>query len=301
LQLPSLPRSDFQGKVGCLQLNITFAKSAQTTLTLFEEFSSKGKYSKIQKYFNRAQTMDDQENIIETFTELAPRYEEVVDAELGRFWGWSYAGFVDQLIRTTPIPEGGRMLDLATGTGVIPIKVATEGSREKRIHGLDITMSMLGRAKKKLIAGDIRERVDLVCASAMEIPYANASFELVTCALATHHMDVKLLLSEAWRILNEGGMLSIADVGGSNLWELPVVKFFLRIAAFVYFLIKENSNRAWAEAGAVSNIRSGEKWFDLLVETGFRDVKITKLRSKHRWIPEPLVIQAIKSNSGGTK
>ena len=245
--------------------------------------------------------MDDQENIIETFTELAPRYEEVVDAELGRFWGWSYTGFVGQLIQVTPIPERGRMLDLATGTGVIPIKVTTEISSQSRIHGLDITMSMLGRARKKLLASEFQERVDLVCASAMDIPYANRSFELVTCALATHHMDVKLLLSEAWRILREDGMLSIADVGGSNLWESPVVKFFLRIAAFVYFLLKENSNRAWAEADAVSNVRSGEEWFDLLIEVGFRNIKITKLKSKHRWIPEPLVIQAIKSNSGGSK
>ena len=243
--------------------------------------------------------MHDKENIIETFTELAPRYEEVVNAELGRFWGWSYAGFVNQLFQATPIPERGRILDLATGTGVIPIKIATEGSREKRIHGLDITMSMLGRAKRKLVTGGIQEQVDLICASAMEVPYANGSFELVTCALATHHMDVKLLLSESWRILREDGMLSIADVGGSNLWELPVVKFFLRIAAFVYFLFKENINRAWAEAGAVSNVRSGEEWFELLAEAGFRDIKITKLKSKHRWIPEPLVIQAIKSNSGG--
>ena len=245
--------------------------------------------------------MNEKENIIETFTELAPRYEEVVNAELDRFWGWSYAGFVNQLISATPVPKMGRMLDLATGTGVIPMKVATEGSSGSRIHGLDITMSMLGRAREKLAAGNIQDRVDLVCASAMEVPYAGASFELVTCALATHHMDVKLLLSEAWRILSIDGMLAIADVGGSDLWEVPIVKFFLRIAAFVYFLLKENINRAWAEAGAVSNVRSGEEWSDLLVETGFRDIKITKLKSKHRWIPEPLVIQAIKSNSGGPK
>jgi hypothetical protein len=96
-------------------------------------------------------------------------------------------------------------------------------------------------------------------------------------------------------------MLSIADVGGSNLWKLPVVKFFLRIAAFLYFLFKENVNRAWAEAQAVSNVRSQEEWSDLLTETGFRQIKITKLKSKHRWIPEPLVIQAIKPTPGGSK
>ena len=135
----------------------------------------------------------------------------------------------------------------------------------------------------------------------MDIPYASESFNLVTCALATHHMDVALLLSESWRILAQDGMLSIADVGGSDLWKSPVVKFFLRIAAFIYFLFTENIHRAWAEAEAVSNVRSKEEWFDLLVAIGFRNIRITKLKSKHFWIPEPLVIQAIKTNLGGSE
>ena len=243
--------------------------------------------------------MDDKANIIETFTELAPRYEEVVNAELNRFWGWSYLGFVNQLIQTTPIPDNGKMLDLATGTGVIPITVASNGFGMSRVHGLDITMSMLARARKKMFPGSTRNQIDLVCASAMDIPYAGESFDLVTCALATHHMDVRLLLSESWRILSQDGMLSMADVGGSDLWKSPVVKFFLRIAAFVYFLFTENMSRAWAEAQAVSNVRSKEEWFELLIEAGYKNIKITKLKSKYRWVPEPLLIQAVKSNLGG--
>ena len=245
--------------------------------------------------------MNDKENIIETFTELAPRYEEVVNAELSRFWGWSYVGLIDQMIQTTSFPEKGKMLDLATGTGVIPITVASNGHSISRIHGLDITISMLARAMKKKASSEIQNQIDLVCASAMDIPYASDAFDLVTCALATHHMDVKLLLSESCRILREEGRLSIVDVGGSKLWKNPIVKFFLRIAAFVYFLLQENIHRAWAEADAVSNVRSKEEWFDILTETGFRNIKITKLKSKYRWVPEPLVIQAIKSNSGGSK
>jgi len=243
--------------------------------------------------------MNNKANIIETFTELAPRYEEVVNAELNRFWGWSYTGFVNQLIQTTPIPKKGTLLDLATGTGVIPITVASNGFNMSRVHGLDITMSMLTRARKKIVAGSTRNQIDLVCASAMVIPYASESFDLITCALATHHMDVRLLLSESCRILSEDGVLSIADVGGSNLWKSPVVKFFLRIAAFIYFLFTENMSRAWAEAEAVLNVRSKEEWSELLIETGFKNIKITKLKSKYRWVPEPLLIQAVKSNSGG--
>jgi hypothetical protein len=62
--------------------------------------------------------------------------------------------------------------------------------------------------------------------------------------------------------------------------------------------MKENINRAWAEAEAVSNVRSREEWFELLIQAGFQDIKIAKLKSKHRWIPEPLVIQASKHNAG---
>ena len=263
-------------------------------------FPSSGFVVKFKNCHHRVQDMTDKENIIETFTELAPRYEEVVNAELNRFWGWSYAGFVNQLILATPIPIKGKMLDLATGTGIIPITIATDGLSKNRIHGLDITMSMLVRAKKKFVSADIQNQIDLVCASAMDIPYASETFDLVTCALATHHMDVRLLISESWRILGKDGMLSIADVGGSNLWKSPIVKLFLRIAAFIYFLLQENIHRAWAEAEAVSNVRSQEDWFDLLTEIGFRNIKIAKLKSKYRWVPEPLVIQAVKSNLGGS-
>jgi len=244
--------------------------------------------------------MEEQNHIIATFTELAPRYEEVVDSELSRFWGWSYAGFVGKLVQMTPVSEKKKMLDLATGTGVIPRKVISEQLNNGPVHGLDITRSMLLRAREKAAAAQIQDRMPLVCASAMEIPYANGSFDLITCALATHHMDVSRLLFETHRVLCEEGMLSMADVGGSNLWKTPVVKILLKIAAFVYFLLKENLSRAWAEADAVSNVRSAEEWNALLLEAGFQKIRITRLKSTHRWIPEPLVIQAIKINPGGT-
>jgi ubiquinone/menaquinone biosynthesis C-methylase UbiE len=128
----------------------------------------------------------------------------------------------------------------------------------------------------------------------MEMPYTSQSFNVVTCALATHHMDVEKLISEMYRILQNGGSLSIADVGASAVWKLPGIKLLLRLAAFVYFLFKETLNRAWAEAGAISKIRSIEEWNEILHNIGFTDIKFTKLKSKHFWIPEPHIISAIK-------
>lgn len=238
--------------------------------------------------------MDDQTNIIETFTELAPRYEEVVDSEISLFWGWGYKKFVSHYLENIPINDGDIVLDVATGTGEIPLNLKQKGISQNQIHGLDITYSMLERAKLRLTGNPEPCRVRLACASAMAMPYTDQSFNLITCALATHHMDVEKLVHEMYRVLENGGRLSIADVGASGFWVLPGIKSLLRLFAFIFFLFRENLNRAWAEAGAISNVRSIEEWNEILLNIGFREIKFTKLKSKHFWIPEPHIISAIK-------
>jgi len=239
--------------------------------------------------------MNDKKLIIDTFEELSPRYEEVVDAELNLFWGWGYHEFVNTLLKMTPIYEEDRVLDIATGTGVIPTKISNENGAVRSLHGLDITYGMLKRAKNKFIEAQVQRDIRLSCASAMEMPYANETFDLAFCGLATHHMSVPRLLSEMYRVLGEGGRLAVADVGSSPLWNIPGVKMLLRLGAFVYFYFRENKDRAWAEATAISNIRTKEEWHALLIEAGFEQISITMLKSKYRWIPDPLVLHAVKN------
>ena len=238
--------------------------------------------------------MEDKANIIEAFSELAPRYEQVVNSELNRFWGWSYRGFINLLIASTTIQPEDIILDVATGTGVIPSLLEKAGHPHNQIHGLDITLSMLKHAKRRLGDQDGQANQNLVCASAMEMPYANSSFSQVICGLATHHMDVNKLILESYSILQSGGKLTIADVGGSAYWKIPGVKFLLRIAAFIYFFLVENKSRAWAETSAVSNVLSKEDWSLVLLNSGFRNIVIQKLKSRYFWVPAPLLIKAEK-------
>jgi ubiquinone/menaquinone biosynthesis C-methylase UbiE len=238
--------------------------------------------------------MEDKAILVEAFSELAPRYEQVVDSELNRFWGWSYSGFVNKLLATTPMVEEDIILDIATGTGVIPSLLDKAGLPGNHIHGLDITLTMLRHAKLRL--GDENGHVNqnLVCASAMEMPYANSVFNKITCGLATHHMDVNQFISESYRVLQSGGKLTIADVGGSNLLKLPVIKFFVKLFAFCYFVLFENITRAWAETKAVSNVLSKDDWSLVLRESGFCNIVIQELTSRYFWVPAPLIIKSEK-------
>jgi len=227
---------------------------------------------------------------------MAPKYREVVDAELMTFWGWSYEGFVRKFLESTQIQKRDLVLDIATGTGEIPFHIRDNlnGNGPIQIHGLDITLPMLQQAQNRMNNGREITGISWTCASAMDMPYSNGYFTLAMCCLATHHMDVPRLLQEMGRVLVGGGRIAIADAGGVPLWRVPGVKWAIRFAAFLYFLAKENWSRAWAEAEAVSHVFSTDQWEHALLEANFEEITIVRMKSKHFWVPSPLVLTAIK-------
>jgi ubiquinone/menaquinone biosynthesis C-methylase UbiE len=238
--------------------------------------------------------MSEKEDIIAAFTELSPRYEQVVDGELKKFWGWSYTGFIDNLISLSQIQDEDVVLDVATGTGVIPLRLAEKGKTGGKIIGLDITQAMLKRAQAKIRASATPLPIELTCASAMNMPYQDAYFDVILCGLASHHLDVPVVLAEMKRLLKPGGRLNIADVGGASSWRLPMVNGLIRLATFAYFLPKEGYARAKSEAGALSNVLSADEWKENLEQLGFIHIIISNLPTSHSWFPTPLVIQARK-------
>lgn len=236
--------------------------------------------------------MKEKQAIQEAFTEMSANYEEVVDWELNLFWGWSYQNFLKELLKHTSFEQNQKILDIATGTAFIPRKVMEQNIPGIEISGLDITESMLRQAQRKVAEAGYQSGTHLVCGDAMALPYADRSFDVVVSGLASHHMDIPLMLSEMRRVLKPDGLLSIIDVGTSPIWETKIFRFAARIIAFLIFLIRENYTRAWAEATAIDNLRTPEGWQNDLSQAGFKNVKITKLKSKFSWIPEPLSIQS---------
>jgi ubiquinone/menaquinone biosynthesis C-methylase UbiE len=239
--------------------------------------------------------MTEQNVIVEAFGDLAPNYEDVVDKELKRFWGWSYAGFVTQLLESVPSQNGDAILDVATGTALIPRRLASRDGFQGRVVGLDITLPMLKQGQAYIQANGKEMPISLTCASATTMPFPAESFDIVVCGLATHHIEELQLLSEMWRVLKKGGTLTIADVAAAPQWRFPGVKSLLRVGAFLYFLSTEGAARAWAESDAVSHVHTAEEWHMLLDQQGFREIKVNKLRSHRRWSPAPLILKAAKA------
>lgn len=238
--------------------------------------------------------MDEQQNIIAAFTEMAPRYEKLMNDELNKFWGIDYPAFVSQLLSDFQSSGMHQILDIATGTSFIPISLARNHIPFKNIYGLDITFDMLAEGKRQLAAEKISHRMPQVCASALEMPFAAGIYDIVICCLATHHMDVNLLLDNIFHVLKPGGLVLLADAGGSSAWKNALVKGSIKIAAFFYFLIQENISRAKAEMGAIGNIHSAGDWEMMVGSSGFTNIQLTKMKSKKLWAPDPLIIRALK-------
>jgi ubiquinone/menaquinone biosynthesis C-methylase UbiE len=238
--------------------------------------------------------MANNHDIVGAFSEIASHYENVVDGELRNFWGWSYEGFIDNLIRLTPLDDQDRVLDVATGTSVIPLKLTARQQYRGQITGLDITYAMLTQGKKKITASSANERISLVCANALAMPFRSSWYDVIVCGLATHHLDVGVLLDEMYRLLRPGGRLTIADVGGSAAWRQPLVGSLIRAATFLYFLPKEGAARAKVEAAALTNVLTPKEWETHLTQRHFKQVQVDLLPKSHTWAPAPLVMRAMK-------
>jgi len=237
----------------------------------------------------------DSQAIIEAFTNLAANYEAVVDAELRRFWGWSYEHFAEWLLdlvrlRQGPLQRHSLVLDIATGTALIPRKLVSRPEPVEMVVGVDITPGMLYAARQATTP--LNAHITLVCGSGMALPLAEGIFDVAICALGTHHMEAKVLVSEMRRVLAPEGVVAIADVAAYPAWKRPGIGTILRLAAFLCFLPSRNIARARAEAAAVAHVHTVDEWRALLGESGFAEIQVTQPLGQRPWSPVPFALTA---------
>jgi SAM-dependent methyltransferase len=99
-------------------------------------------------------------------------------------------------------------LDVGTGAGHAALALAP---RVRSVEAVDITEEMLEEGRKlarKRNIGNVRFSI----ADAGSLPFADRSFDIVTCRRAAHHFtDLERALAEMSRVLKLGGRLVIDD------------------------------------------------------------------------------------------
>jgi len=116
--------------------------------------------------------------------------------------------------------DGGHVLDVATGTGLVAAEL---GRRGFRVTGLDQSPEMLAFARRRL-AGE----AELVEGSAEALPFAGESFDHLTVTYLLRYVDDPgATLAELARVVRSGGVVASVEFGvptgaARPLWEIYV-------------------------------------------------------------------------------
>lgn len=128
-------------------------------------------------------------------------------------WHALLAGVQGELLAQTAAQAGEQVLDVACGTGVLSLAMASIVGQTGSVLGIDVSAGMVASAEKRAhAAGVSTARFARMDAEALALP--GASFDLVVCALGLMYLpEVDAALREVCRVLRPGGRAVFAVWG----------------------------------------------------------------------------------------
>lgn len=120
------------------------------------------------------------------------------------------ARFCDDLLARSPSP--GRVLDVGTGTGLIPIALCQRDARAS-VEALDLAEHMLARATKNVRDAGLEARIHVSRRDAKATGWAPGTFDTVMSNSIVHHIPEPAdLLGEIAALARAGGLLFVRDL-----------------------------------------------------------------------------------------
>lgn len=102
--------------------------------------------------------------------------------------------------------RGKTVLDLGCGKGEDIIPLLERGAR---VIGIDISPDLIAITQKRL--SDAHLAASLMVGSAYETGLPDESVDAIFCMALIHHLDIKLVRDEMWRVLRKGGAIILRE------------------------------------------------------------------------------------------
>jgi demethylmenaquinone methyltransferase/2-methoxy-6-polyprenyl-1,4-benzoquinol methylase len=175
---------------------------------------------------SRQVPLDEKQDLVDgVFHNVAHRYDLMNDLmSLGLHRAWKNA------LVTAVNPPRNRpfsLLDIASGTGDIALRVIAAGGPDTRATVSDINADMLDVGRARVAAQALDDVVSFAEANAETLPFADRSFDAATVAFGIRNVPrIDRALAEAFRVLKIGGRFfclefSAVDVPGfDRLYDL---------------------------------------------------------------------------------
>ena len=177
-----------------------------------------------------------------------------------------------QAVDTTQISAGTKVLDVATGTGLVARCVARQ-NLGNTVIGIDISEGMLRVAKEQMSP---QQYFPLARSSAMELPFRDSSFLHVFCVASLQYLsDPDECIREWIRVSKPDGTLTITTFATDGITSQRLI----RMACEKEGLAVTDPNTQW---GAIQNLHA------FLRRHGLTQIHVTEVEHRESLgDPEP--------------
>ncbi len=211
------------------------------------------------------------ERVYEIFSKIAKRYERFnAVSSFGAYKRW-----LSGMMRQAPINETSNVLDVAGGTGDVAYAVART-KHPAHIQLTDFVPEMLEVARAHYADGAAcGVPIDFDEVDAQNIPYADASYDVVTMAYGIRNIpDRPRALAEIYRVLKPGGALVCLEFSTppNRIWR-ALYNFYLKhLIPFWGGLITGDREGFVYLSQSIRAFPNQQEFAHMLEEAGFQKV-----------------------------
>jgi len=185
----------------------------------------------------------------------------------------------NKLLKHLPKKESINALDLATGTGDVPLTLIKD-ERIKKITGLDLSKGMVDIGIQKVKKKHLDKKINLMIGDAVNIPAADSSFDLTTISFGIRNFsDPQKSLHDIYRVLKKDGRVMIMEFAIPKNALVRAVYFFY----FRHFLpkigniVSKHKDAYTYLNKTVEQFPYGNDFLKLMENAGFKNLKCQSL------------------------
>lgn len=211
------------------------------------------------------------ERIREMFGSIAPRYDllnRLLSFGIDRRWR-RFA------VKQINCGGGGRILDVATGTGDVALEIAAQTPASVTIVGADFCKEMVDLGRVKVAQSPYADRITFEVAPCEAIPFPDGTFDAVTIAFGIRNVvDRAQGLREMLRVLKNGGRIVILEFSTphSALFKRLYHFYFLKVLPVIGGLFSQFSAYQYLP-DSVLEFPSQEEFKGLMASVGFTHLR----------------------------
>ena len=208
------------------------------------------------------------------FDNIAPTYDRlnhIFSLSIDKLWRRRVVRIVRRL-------KPSRILDLATGTGDLAIKMAKR-IPQAHIMGVDLSENMLAVAAEKVRRQGLDDHIVLYQGDAEQLDLSDGVVDVVTVAFGVRNFgDIEQGLAEIWRSLRSGGHLVVLE------FSMPKNRFIRwvysqyahRLLPRIGAMISKDSRAYTYLPDSVEEFPAPERFAEILRGVGFSSVRLRR-------------------------